>query len=95
MVQVFGLPISGSMVECPWDIDGSGSTYIWGYMDAEFKEGMTRKETEDFCITAISLAMARDGSSGGMVRILKEERIKFQWGQLCTPNLPPAYDSKY
>lgn len=68
--QVFGLPIGGSMVECPWAIDGSGSTYIWGYMDAEYKEGMTREQTEEFCIMAISLAMARDGSSGGMVRLV-------------------------
>lgn len=68
--QVFGLPIGGSMVEVPWAIDGSGSTYIWGILDAEYKDGMTCKETEDFCIMAISLAMARDGSSGGMVRLV-------------------------
>jgi len=68
--QVFGLPIGGTLMECPWAIDGSGSTYIWGYMDAEYKQGMTREETEDFCIRAISLAMARDGSSGGMVRLV-------------------------
>ena len=27
---------------------GSGSTYIYGYCDAEFKEGMTRAECEKF-----------------------------------------------
>mmetsp|Transcript_31327 Transcript_31327/g.43451 ORF Transcript_31327/g.43451 Transcript_31327/m.43451 type:complete len:231 (+) Transcript_31327:149-841(+) len=68
--QVFALPIGGSMISVPWGIDGSGSTYIWGFLDAEFKENMTREEAESFCITAISLAMARDGSSGGMVRLV-------------------------
>eukprot|EP00959_Pyramimonas_sp_CCMP1952_P355159 7439538-Pyramimonas_sp.AAC.1 len=67
--QVFGLPIGGSMVELPWAIDGSGSTYIWGVMDAEYKEGMTRAETEDLCIKALTLAMSCDSSSGGLVRL--------------------------
>mmetsp|Transcript_5761 Transcript_5761/g.9978 ORF Transcript_5761/g.9978 Transcript_5761/m.9978 type:complete len:241 (-) Transcript_5761:655-1377(-) len=67
--QVFGLPIGGSMVQCPWAIDGSGSTYIWGIMDAEYKDGMTRKETEELCIRAITLAMSSDSSSGGLVRL--------------------------
>jgi len=60
--QVFGLPIGGTLMEVPWAIDGSGSTYIWGVMDAEYKAGMSKEETQAFCIRAISLAMARDGS---------------------------------
>lgn len=35
--QVFGCPIGGTMVEEGWAIDGSGSTYIWGYMDGAWK----------------------------------------------------------
>lgn len=68
--QVFSLPIGGTIVQTPWAIDGSGSTYIWGYVDAEFREGMTRAETEGFVKTAVALAMARDGSSGGVIRLV-------------------------
>lgn len=35
--QVFGCPIGGTLAREKWAIDGSGSTYIWGYCDAEFR----------------------------------------------------------
>lgn len=72
--QVFAMPIGGTLLPVPWAIDGSGSTFIWGFMDAEYREGMTRAETEAFCIKAISLAMARDASSGGMVRLVTVDK---------------------
>lgn len=31
---------------------------------------MTREEAEEFVATALELAMARDGSSGGLVRLI-------------------------
>ena len=36
------------MIETKWTTDGSGSTFIWGFMDDGFKENMTRAECEDF-----------------------------------------------
>lgn len=35
--QVYGCPIGGTLSKEAWAIDGSGSTYIWGYCDAEFR----------------------------------------------------------
>eukprot|EP00775_Hariotina_reticulata_P004054 gene4054-4301_t len=35
--QVFGIPIGGTIVPETWAIDGSGSTYIWGYMDSAWR----------------------------------------------------------
>lgn len=35
--QVYGCPIGGTLSKEEWAIDGSGSTYIWGYCDAEFR----------------------------------------------------------
>ena len=35
--QVFGVPISGTLVQEPWAIDGSGSTFIWGFLDSEYR----------------------------------------------------------
>lgn len=66
---------------------GSGSTYVYGYCDATYKEGWGRDETVNFVknssfpmyslclvhicdnLTALALAMSRDGSSGGVVRM--------------------------
>ena len=68
--QVYGCPIGGTLVRESWTIDGSGSTYIWGYMDSEYRQGMTREEAEGLVVRALTLAMARDASSGGVVRLV-------------------------
>ncbi|KNC83357.1 proteasome subunit beta type-6 [Sphaeroforma arctica JP610] len=67
--QVYTLPLGGMKVRQPFSIGGSGSSYIYGFCDANFKEGMTREECEVFAANAIALAMARDGSSGGVIRL--------------------------
>ena len=67
--QVFGIPIGGTMIPEKWAIDGSGSTYIWGYMDSEFRDDFTREQAQEFVKQAVALAMCRDGSSGGIIRM--------------------------
>ena len=66
--QVFNIPLGGAMLQMPFSIGGSGSTYIYGLVDSDYKEGMTAQETRTFVKKAISHAMARDGSSGGVIR---------------------------
>ena len=51
-------------------IVGSGSAYMSGFCDTNFKKGMTRQECREFMISAISLAMFRDSSSGGIIRLV-------------------------
>ena len=68
--QVYGCPIGGTIVREKWAIDGSGSTFIWGYMDSKFKEGMGREDAEKLVSQALALAMAKDGSSGGVIRLV-------------------------
>ena len=53
------------MVKERWTTDGSGSTYIWGFLDDGWREGMTREACEALVTRAIALAMSVDGSSGG------------------------------
>jgi len=60
--------LSGALFHLPYAITGSGSTYIYGFCDANFREGMTEQECVDFVRRALSLAMGRDGSSGGVMR---------------------------
>eukprot|EP00211_Chloroparvula_japonica_P014325 CAMPEP_0119133266 /NCGR_PEP_ID=MMETSP1310-20130426/13283_1 /TAXON_ID=464262 /ORGANISM="Genus nov. species nov., Strain RCC2339" /LENGTH=227 /DNA_ID=CAMNT_0007123953 /DNA_START=260 /DNA_END=940 /DNA_ORIENTATION=+ len=66
--SVYSIPLGGVLVRQPFAIGGSGSTFIYGYCDANYKENMTKEEAVAFCRNALSLAMARDGSSGGVIR---------------------------
>lgn len=68
--QVYTIPLGGAMIRQPFAIGGSGSSYIYGYCDANYKEGMTKEECKEFVKNSLSLAMARDGSSGGVVRLV-------------------------
>eukprot|EP00300_Choanocystis_sp_HF-7_P004509 c13492_g1_i2.p2 GENE.c13492_g1_i2~~c13492_g1_i2.p2 ORF type:complete len:231 (+),score=40.73 c13492_g1_i2:418-1110(+) len=67
--QVYTIPLGGGVVPQPFSIGGSGSTYIYGWCDANYKEGMTREECIEFVKNGLALAMARDGSSGGVIRL--------------------------
>lgn len=67
---------------------GSGSTYVYGFADSNFKKGMSKEECVQFVLkskikllstsnlfytaflfSALTLAMSRDASSGGVVRL--------------------------
>ncbi|KAL7004110.1 Proteasome subunit beta type-1 [Cystobasidiomycetes sp. EMM_F5] len=67
--SVYNIPLGGGLFKAPWAIGGSGSSYIYGYCDANYKEGWGRDETVEFVKNAVSLAMSRDGSSGGTIRM--------------------------
>eukprot|EP00917_Polyrhabdina_sp_WS-2016_P001413 GHVP01002917.1.p1 GENE.GHVP01002917.1~~GHVP01002917.1.p1 ORF type:complete len:213 (+),score=39.96 GHVP01002917.1:51-641(+) len=67
--SVYSIPLGGSLHNQSFTIGGSGSAFIYGYCDANYKEEMTREECIDFVKKSVSLAMSRDGSSGGIVRI--------------------------
>ncbi|KAJ3128015.1 Proteasome subunit beta type-1 [Nowakowskiella sp. JEL0407] len=67
--SVWSIPLGGSLHKQPFAIGGSGSTYIYGYCDAAFKNGMSKEEAIAFTKNAVSLAMSRDGSSGGVIRL--------------------------
>lgn len=68
--QVYSIPLGGAMVQQPFAIGGSGSSYIYGFCDSNFKEGMSREECIDFVTKSLALAMSRDGSSGGVIRLV-------------------------
>ncbi|GAB5036567.1 proteasome subunit beta type- [Nannochloropsis oceanica] len=68
--QVYTVTLGGTLQRQKFSIGGSGSTYIYGHVDEAFKEQMTREECQAFVKKAISHAMARDGSSGGVIRMV-------------------------
>jgi len=67
--SVYNIPLGGGLFKAPWAIGGSGSAYIYGFCDSNFQEGWGRDETVNFVRNALALAMARDGSSGGTIRM--------------------------
>ncbi|XP_044464953.1 proteasome subunit beta type-6-like [Mangifera indica] len=66
--KIYGIPLGGTIIEQPFAIGGSGSSYLYGFFDQVWREGMTREEAEQLVVKAVSLAIARDGASGGVVR---------------------------
>ncbi|ORX44452.1 proteasome subunit beta type-6 [Hesseltinella vesiculosa] len=67
--SVYNVPLGGSLHKQPFAIGGSGSTYIYGYCDSVWRDDMTKDDAIAFVKNALSLAMARDGSSGGVIRL--------------------------
>lgn len=46
--QVYTVTLGGTLQRQKFSIGGSGSTYIYGHVDAAFKENMTREECQAF-----------------------------------------------
>lgn len=46
--KVYTVPLGGMLIRQPVSIGGSGSTYIYGYVDSNFKPGMSKEECIQF-----------------------------------------------
>ncbi|RZC29989.1 Proteasome subunit beta type-6 [Glycine soja] len=60
--QIYGVPLGGTIVQQPFAIGGSGSSYLYGFFDQAWKEGMTKDEAEDS--QHIDTKKHRSGSRG-------------------------------
>ncbi|KAK1787730.1 hypothetical protein P4O66_016213 [Electrophorus voltai] len=67
--QVYTVPMGGMLVRQPVSVGGSGSSYIYGFIDSNYRSGMSKEECLRFTAEALALAMERDGSSGGVARL--------------------------
>lgn len=68
--QVYSVPLGGTLHRVPFQIDGSGSGYISGLVDATYRPKMTKEEALALVQKSIAHAISRDGSSGGLIRTL-------------------------
>ncbi|KAK2752034.1 Proteasome subunit beta type-1 [Colletotrichum kahawae] len=68
--QVYSIPLGGSLHKQSYAIGGSGSTYIYGYCDANWREGMMEKDAVEFVKGSLQEAIKWDGSSGGVIRMV-------------------------
>ena len=46
--SVYTVPLGGTCLEAPFAIGGSGSTYIYGHVDASYKAGMSKADCQTF-----------------------------------------------
>ena len=74
--QIYSVNQTGFKREEEIAMSGSGSTFIMGYKDANFRPDMTLDDAKAFIKSAISLACYRDGSSGGIIRMISITEAK-------------------
>ncbi|XP_060093791.1 LOW QUALITY PROTEIN: proteasome subunit beta type-9 [Heteronotia binoei] len=89
--QVYGT-MGGMLTRQPFAIGGSGSTFIYGYVDSAYKPGMSREECYQFTKNAIALAMSRDGSSGGVIYLIIITEAGVKEEVVLGDELPQFYD---
>ena len=68
--SVYNIPLGGSCLQVPFALSGSGSTYIWGLVDAEFQADMSVEQGRALVKKAISVKMVR--ASVNLDRFLRE-----------------------
>jgi 20S proteasome subunit beta 1 len=83
--QVYEVPLGGTLMQQKFAVGGSGSTYIYGLVDATYKEGMTKEECKTFVKTGTSLLLVaccavvklrvRDGGSSGCLIVAQCLRL--------------------
>merc|ERR1711997_267497 len=60
--QVYSVPIGGALVRQKASIGGSGSTFLYGFLDANYREDMTKDQTVELVKQCITLAVnTKDG----------------------------------
>ena len=67
---IYSVGLGGTTLKQNIAMSGSGSTYVYGYIDANYKPNMTKQEAKEFLKKAVTLAMYRDNYSGGTIRML-------------------------
>lgn len=68
--EVYSIPLGGSVHKQDYAIAGSGSAFIYGYCDKNYKQNMSKEETVNFVKHSLSQAIKWDGSSGGVIRMV-------------------------
>ncbi|XP_035284162.1 proteasome subunit beta type-9 [Anguilla anguilla] len=89
--QVFAT-LNGLLSRQPFAVGGSGSFYVYGFVDAEYKPGMSKEETQRFVINTLALAMSRDGSSGGVAFLVTIDSKGVEEKCILGNQLPTFHD---
>ena len=66
---VYSLDAAGGAIPDKYTSAGSGSPYVFGVLEDNYKDDMTTDQGIDLAIRAITAAKNRDSASGGMIDI--------------------------
>jgi len=66
---VYALDAAGGAIPDKYSSAGSGSPYVFGVLEDNYKDGLTSNEGIDIAIRAITAAKNRDSASGGEINI--------------------------
>jgi 20S proteasome subunit beta 1 len=89
---VYFIPIGGMLHKTPFTIGCSGSTYLYGYVDANYKPKLKKEDALKFVANSVSLAINRDGSSGGNIRLAAISKEGVERFTLTGDQLPKFYE---
>ncbi|MCK4332980.1 MAG: archaeal proteasome endopeptidase complex subunit beta [Thermoplasmatales archaeon] len=67
--HVYSLDAAGGAIPDKYTAGGSGSPYVFGVLEDQYKDGLTVDEGIDIAARAISAAMGRDSASGNGIDI--------------------------
>lgn len=76
--QVYSLDAAGGCIPDNYVTSGSGSPYVYGVLEDQYKDGMSTKDGADLAIRAISAAMRRDAVSGDGLDVAIITKNKFK-----------------
>ena len=66
---VYALDAAGGAIPDKYTSAGSGSPYVYGVLEDNYKDDLSTDEGVDIAIRAITAAMNRDSASGGMISV--------------------------
>lgn len=84
--------LSGLLTRQPFAVGGSGSSYVYGFVDAEYRKNMSKEECQQLIVNTLSLAMNRDGSSGGVAYIVTIDKDGAEEKVILGNDLPTFFD---
>jgi len=67
--HIYALDAAGGAIPDKYTSAGSGSPYVFGVMEDNYKDNLTTDEGVNIAIRAITAAMNRDSASGGMISV--------------------------
>ncbi len=67
--HIFSIDAAGGSVEDIYASTGSGSPFVYGVLESEYKPDMKLDDAIDLVIKSISVAKQRDSASGNMLQI--------------------------
>jgi proteasome beta subunit len=90
---VYSLDAAGGAIPDKYTAGGSGSPYVFGVLEDNYKDDITADEGIDLAVRAITAAKNRDSASGGMISVavitkegfkeVPEEEIKKRMDKLA------------